>query len=69
MTFKNSFGMRRMAKLVAVAGLVSAGAFLSAASASTFDVAADAQAQALSSWHETMRHMAIMASTMVQGYS
>jgi hypothetical protein len=58
MTFKNSFGMRRMVKLVAVAGLMGAGAFVSVAAASTFDVAADAQAQALSSWHETMRHMA-----------
>lgn len=58
MKLKKAFGVRRIAKIVSVAGLVGAGAFLSAAAASTYDVAADAQAKALTSWHETMRHLA-----------
>jgi hypothetical protein len=58
MQSKNTFGLRRIAKLVSIAGLLGAGSFLCAASASTSDVTADAQNQALKSWHETMRQMA-----------
>lgn len=54
---KNTFGLRGMAKIVSLAGLVCATSFLPAA-ASARSIAADAQAQALQSWHETMRHIA-----------
>ncbi|RUL70453.1 hypothetical protein [Dyella choica] len=62
MQSKQAFGIRRIAKLIAVAGLVGAGTFLSAAAASAYDITADAQAQALKSWHETMRHIATPAA-------
>ena len=57
MQSKNAFGIRCIAKIVSVAALVGAASFLPAA-ASTADIAADAQAQALKTWHETMRQMA-----------
>lgn len=57
MQSKNTFGIRRTAKIVSVAALLGAASFLPAA-ASTADIAADAQAQALKTWHETMRQMA-----------
>src|SRR5215469_17382013 len=65
MQLKNAFGIRRMAKIASVAALVGAGSFLSA-SASTYDVGADAQAQALKSWHETMRQTATPAAGCFQ---
>src|ERR1700756_3459297 len=58
MKSKHTLGIRRIAKIVSLVGLVSAGAFISAATASTYDITADAQAQALKSWHETMKNMA-----------
>ncbi|WP_233840513.1 hypothetical protein [Dyella sp. 2HG41-7] len=57
MQSKNTFGIRRIAKIASVAALVGAGSFL-AATASASDIAADAQNQALKSWHETMKQMA-----------
>ena len=57
MQFKNVFGIRCIAKIVSVAGLLGAASFLPAA-ASTADIAAEAQAQAVKPWHETMRQMA-----------
>ncbi|MBD8898149.1 hypothetical protein [Rhodanobacter sp. DHG33] len=57
MQSKNAFGIRRIAKIVSVAGLLGAASFLPVA-ASTADIAADAQAQALKTWHQTMRQMA-----------
>ncbi|BFI96549.1 MAG: hypothetical protein RSP_20590 [Rhodanobacter sp.] len=56
MQSKNAFGIRCIAKIVSVAGLVGAAAMLPAV-ASTADIAAAAQAQALKTWHETMRQM------------
>jgi hypothetical protein len=58
MQFKQVSAVRRLAKLISLATLFGAGALLCAAEASTYDAAADAQAQALKSWHETMRHTA-----------
>lgn len=58
MKSKNTLGIRRIAKIVSMVGLVGTGAFLSAATASTYDITTDAQAQALTSWHETMKHTA-----------
>lgn len=57
MQSKNAFGIRYIAKIVSVAGLLGAASFLPAA-ASTADIAADAQAQTLKTWHETMRQIA-----------
>jgi hypothetical protein len=57
MQSKHAFRIGSMAKIVSVAGLLGAAAFLPAA-ASTADIAAEAQAQALKGWHETMRQMA-----------
>lgn len=57
MQSKNTFGIRCIARIVSVAGLLGAASFLPAA-ASTASIAADAQAQAFKSWHETMRQMA-----------
>jgi hypothetical protein len=58
MQSKNTFGVRRIAKIASVAGLLGAVSLLSTAAASTNDIAAEAQAQALKTWHETMRQMA-----------
>lgn len=55
MTSKGSFG--KTGFVVAI-GLFSAMSFLSVAAASTRDIATDAQAQVLHTWHQTMRHMA-----------
>lgn len=57
MPFKNAFGIRCIAKIVSVAGLLCAASFLPVA-ASTADIAAAAQAQAFKTWHKTMRQMA-----------
>lgn len=64
MQSKNTFGIRCIAKIVSVAGLLGAASFLPAA-AST-NVAAAAQAQALKTWHETMRQMAPPAAGCFQ---
>lgn len=56
MQSKKISGIRRMARIVSVIGLLGAAAHMSVAAASIYDTDA-VQAQVLESWHQTMRQM------------